>query len=299
MKNIFILLITIFLFQSCKTYKSNPITNLKKDIQEILKDKNATVGVSVWGKSLKDTISINGDTHLPMQSVYKFHIATAVLNEIDNGNLNFNDTIKLTKELLDNSLWSVIKKKYTADDKIELKEIIKYTVANSDNIGCDILLDLIGGPKIVEDYMFENNINDIAIKHNEKTMQKDWKLQYLNWTTANTANKTLKTFYENKSNQLSSESHSFLWSVMKESWFGKISLKTYLPENIEIAHKTGHSGKNKEGVTGAQNDIGIIFPPNGDYFYLSILVSDSTESGDINKKIIADIAKLTYDYFTI
>lgn len=298
MKKIIISIIAIVLLQNCGTNNSIEIDNLRKEIQTVLRDKKATVGISVWGKSPKDTISINGDIHLPMQSIYKFHIATAVLHEVDKGKLNLNDTIELTNELLDNPLWSVIKKEYPEGGKIELKEVIKYTVANSDNIGCDILLDLIGGPKVVEDYMHKNGISEIAIRHNEKTMQKDWELQYLNWTTANAANKTLKTFFENRKNQISSESHTFLWDVMKQSWLGEISMKTYLPEKTKIAHKTGHSGKNDKGITGAQNDVGLIFLPNGDHFYLSILISNSTEESEVNKKIIADISKLTYDYFT-
>jgi len=56
--------------------------------------------------------------------------------------------------------------------------------------------------------------------------------------------------------------------------------------------------KNKVAVvTGAQNDIGIVFLPNGKHFYLSVLVSDSKEDSNVNEKLIADIAKLAWDYF--
>ena len=55
--------------------------------------------------------------------------------------------------------------------------------------------------------------------------------------------------------------------------------------------------KKNEGLTGALNDIGIIFLPNNSYFYLSILFNDSSESDEINQMIIAEIAKLTWDYF--
>jgi beta-lactamase class A/beta-lactamase class A VEB len=64
-----------------------------------------------------------------------------------------------------------------------------------------------------------------------------------------------------------------------------------------VAHKTGHSGKNNEGVTGAQNDIGIIFLPDGRHYYLSILVSNSVEIGEVNRQIISGITKLTWQFF--
>lgn len=273
------------------------ISILKDKIEKILIDKNATVGVAIAGISPDDTISINGDKQLPMQSVYKYHLALTVLREVDKRVWNLNDTIEITKEHLDNSLWSMIRKKIPDGGILKLSEVIKYTVANSDNVGCDLLFDMIGGPIIAQNYMHETGISQVAIRDKEAMLQSDWKMQYRNWTTANAANKTLKLFFENKENQLSAKSHKFLWEIMKKSWFGKISMKTYLPEDVIIAHKTGHSGKNDEGITGAQNDIGIIFLPNGNYFYLSILISDSTEESKVNKKIIADIAKLSYDYF--
>ena len=64
-------------------------------------------------------------------------------------------------------------------------------------------------------------------------------------------------------------------------------MKSYLPENTVIAHKTGHSGKNDEGITDTRNNIRIIFLRNGNYFYMNILISNLTEESEVNKKIIA------------
>lgn len=296
MNKIKFLMIFIF-FLIFKTSKGQEISILKKDIEKILTDKNATVGISVAGINPIDTISINGYKKFPMQSVYKYHLALTVLHQVDLGKLSLNDTITITKQHLDNKLWSIIRKKYPNGGNLALKEVIKYTVANSDNVGCDLLFELIGGPKIANTYMHKVGITDINIKDNEKTIQSNWNLQYQNWTTPIESTNALRKFFENKNQQLLSQTYSFLWKIMKKSWFGNISMKSYLPQNTIIAHKTGHSGKNEKGITGAQNDIGIIFLPNGKHYYLSVLISDSKESSEINQEIIADISKLTYDYF--
>lgn len=78
---------------------------------------------------------------------------------------------------------------------------------------------------------------------------------------------------------------------------GKKAIKGKLPKGTIVAHKTGHSGQNKAGLTAAQNDIGIVFLPDGSHFYISVLVGDSVETPEVNKKIISDIAKLAWDYF--
>jgi beta-lactamase class A len=45
------------------------------------------------------------------------------------------------------------------------------------------------------------------------------------------------------------------------------------------------------------NDIGIVFLPNGKHFFISVFVTNSKENADTNEKIIADVAKATWDYF--
>lgn len=62
--------------------------SLKKEIKQIIKDKNATVGVSVLDFENKKSIDINGNIKLPMLSVFKFHVALAVLNQIDQEKLH-------------------------------------------------------------------------------------------------------------------------------------------------------------------------------------------------------------------
>ncbi len=296
MTNKVILLILLF---SLTTSYSNgqSIDSLRQKINETLVGKDAIVGIAITGLNPNDTLSINGDIHLPLQSVFKYHIALAVLNQVDKGKFSLTEKISITKEDLNNNLWSPIRKKYPEGVDLTLAEILKFTVAYSDNVGCDLLLKCIGGPKVVESYLHQIGITDIAIKHDERTQQSTWKYQYENWTTAKAANRALKIFFENTNKQLSNESYNFLWEIMKGTKTGKRSIRGFLPKDATVAHKTGHSGKNEDGLTGAKNDIGIIFLPNGSYFYLSVLVCNSNEENAVNEKIIADIAKLTWDYF--
>lgn len=54
---------------------------------------------------------------------------------------------------------------------------------------------------------------------------------------------------------------------------------------------------NKQGVTAAVNDIGIVTLPNGEHFAISVFVSNSKENNETNEKIISDISRITWDYF--
>jgi len=271
--------------------------SLKEKIQRIITSKNVEVGVAIIGNTGKDTLSINGNRHFPLQSVFKFHIALAVLSQIDNGKFNLNQKIKIEKKDLIPDLYSPIRDEYPNGATLALSKILAYTVSQSDNVGCEVLLKLIGGPEVVEKYCKDNGIKDISIKINEEEQQANWDLQFQNWTTPKAANEILEKFYSNKSNLLSKKSHHFIWKVMKGTETGQNRLKGQLPKRTIVAHKTGSSGANKEGLTAAVNDIGIVFLPGGQHYYISVFVTNSTENAETNEKIIADISKATWDYF--
>ena len=291
-------LLTGYILLTAQFLVGQSIEDLRKEIEQVLAEKTATVGVAIKGVNPQDTISINGDLHLPMQSVFKFHLALAALHQVDKGKLNFNDSIAIDRAYMDrySHLWSPLRKKYPNGAKVPLPEIIQYSVALSDNVGCDLLFKLVGGTDVVQSFFQKIGVKDIAIKHTEIIMQANWDLQYANWTTAKAANQVLQLFFENDK-LLSDESYDFLLDVLKGAKTGKKKIRGCLPKDAIVAHKTGTSGKNTHGLTGASNDIGIVYLPDESYFYLSVLVSDSMEDSEANQKIIADIAKLAWDYF--
>lgn len=294
-----LLFLSILFLTNCQTSK-NPTDALRSKIQEIVSSKSAIVGVSIIGNNSKDTISLHGDRRFPMQSIFKFHIALAVLSEVDKGNLSLDQKILISKDdLLPDDFWSPLRDENPNGGVFTIARLIQYSVSNSDNTACDVLIRLIGTPKTVEEYFKKNNIQDIQITFNEKDMQAKWENMFQNWTTPKAASETLKMFYENKNNLLSKESYDFFWKTNIETTTGNNRIKGQLPEGTIVAHKTGWSGTNEEtGITAAVNNIGIVFLPNGEYFIISVFVTESKESFDTNEKIIADIAKATYDFYT-
>lgn len=269
--------------------------SLKSTLENIIKDKNAKIGVSVWHLEKGDTLSINGNKHLPMQSVFKLHIAMATLDLVDKGKLKLDQKIKLTKENLLQNTWSPLREKYpNGNVDVPLSELITFTVSQSDNNGCDIILDLIGGTDVVQNYMNRINIKDFQIVANEQTMHKILDIQYQNYSSANSTNSVLKKLYTQQ--VLKKESKYFLIKILEETSTGPKRLKGELPKDIAVAHKTGTSFT-ENGKTPATNDVGVITLPNNEHIIVSILVSDSYEDDKTNEKIIADIAKASFDYY--
>lgn len=293
----FYLIVLLISFTSLQT-TAQTTNQLRQKIQQIVSTKNALVGVSIMGNNGKDTLSLNGNEHFPLQSVFKFHIALLMLSKIDNGKFSLEQKIKIEQKDIIPTLYSPIANKYPKGVTLTIARILEYTVAESDNVGCELLLKLLGGPKAVEDYFVKNNFTNVSIKINEEVMQANWDLQYQNWTTPKAATEVLAAFYYNTKKLLSAKSHDFIWKLMKQTKTGADRLKGQLPKGTAIAHKTGSSGTNKAGLTAAVNDIGIVFLPNGQHFFLSVFVTNSSENANMNEKMIADIAKATWDHFT-
>lgn len=267
---------------------------LRKKITEIAKSIDGQVGVAIMDLSGKDTLVFNTHGIFPMQSVFKFPLALAVLKKVDEGKLSLSQKIKLThRDLLPNT-WSPLRDKYpNANVEVSLEEVLRYTVTHSDNNGCDILFRLLKGPKKVHDYIQRLGVKEIAIKHNEEEMHKEWNAQFDNWSKTRAMLSLLEMFYDKK--LLTPASQSLLWQMMAQTSTGPNRIKGLLPKETEVLHRTGTGDQNEEGISGAVNDVGIVRLPNGKYFAIVIYLGRVKGEIPALEKKIAEISRLTYE----
>lgn len=292
------LLIFVVLLASITAYAEiSGDSVLTGKIETIVKGKNADVGIAVLGIENDYSFSINGRKAYPMQSVYKFHIALAVLNDIDQGKFSLDKKILLKKNDLLPDTWSPLRNKYpNGNVSIPLSEILEATITQSDNNGCDILLRLIGGPSAVKTFLSNKGIDGFDIKASEEESHRNWETQFTNWSTPISATNLLKAFYMRKI--VTEKSSAYFWNVLVSTKTGEGRLKGQLPKNVIVAHKTGTSDTNKNGTTAAINDIGIIELPNGTHYAIAVFVSNSSETVPVNEKIISDISKTVWESFS-
>jgi beta-lactamase class A len=270
---------------------------LRIKINAYLQLKQAEVGVAIYDLEKGDTLTINENKQYPMQSVYKFHLALAVLKQVDKGKLALNQKLLITKQDLIPKTWSPMRDKYPDGNvKLALAEILEFTVAKSDNNGCDVLFRLLGGPEKVNQFMHRLGVEKINIAFNEDEMHQSFEAQYSNWTTPYTTVALLKAFYEGK--LLSKKSTDFLKQTLISTSTGPKRIKGLLPEGTVVAHKTGTSGVNDEGVISAVNDVGILTLPNGKYVALAVYVSKAKETEAACEKMIAEVSKMVWDEFS-
>lgn len=273
------------------------IDTLRKELNQIIATKKATVGVSIKAIEDKDTLNINGNLNAPLMSVFKFHISLATLHLVDKGKLSLNQKIFIKKEDLHENTWSPIRDEFPNGNMyLTLDQLLRYTISHSDNNGCDILLELIGGAATVQKFINKQGIKDFVIKLNEQDMR-IWGNLYINTTTPLATTELLEKFYKGK--VLKKKTTKYLYQLMVETSRGITWMKAGLPEGTELAHRTGISGTNENGLRGAMNDVGIFKLPNGKHIIISIYLKNITEEREDTEKMIADLTKATWNYFRI
>ncbi|MFA5863402.1 MAG: class A beta-lactamase [Phycisphaerae bacterium] len=275
---------------------SQKLVKLQRNIEQFSCRAEGRVGVAICLLETYETIDIAGDERFPMQSVYKMPIAMAVLHNVDVGCLHLDECIEVGREeLAAGSLYSPIRDKFPSGTKLTVRQLIHYAVSESDNVACDILLHLAGGPQCVTDYLRGLGLDEVMVATTEREMTANNALQYRNWATPRGALKMLAVFHAGAG--LSPQSHAVLNEALAGVVTGPRRIKGLLPPGTTVVHKTGTSGT-MAGRTAATNDIGIITLPNGKHLAIAVFINDSAADIESRESTIARIARAAYDFFT-
>jgi beta-lactamase class A len=258
------------------------------------KESGGELGISVKNIETGDSISLNANRPFVMQSSFKFPIALAVLNQVENHLLTLEQKVRVIQSKLPKDTWSPLRDQLKTEiTNVSIKELLVYMVSHSDNIACDYLLDIIGGPIVVEKFIHQKGIKDISIKFSESEMGKTWEAQYQNWVHPEAMSNLFIMLFQGKI--LSSENTKYLIKLMEETSTGPERLKGLLPKGTVVAHRTGTSGTNDEGMRAAVVDAGVLYLPNGQHVAISVFVTASKKEIPLIEAVIAKVAKAVWD----
>jgi len=269
---------------------------LRVQMEKISVDAKGHVGAAVMVLETGASADLRGGEHFPMHSVYKLPIAMAVLRRVDRGELKLDQTVKVEKsDFVREGMYSPVRDKNPNGAQLTIAELLRYAVSESDGTASDVLLGLAGGARGVMAFLNEIKVTGINVVNSEKEIGRDWQTQYENWATPSGAVELLAALQARR--WLSAESQALVLKLLTESLPGAKRLKGQLPAGTIVAHKTGTGGE-REGITSATNDIGIITLPDGRHLAVAVFVSDSKADEATREAVIARIAKAAWDWGT-
>lgn len=274
------------------TVGANAQLLIQQQITDIAKNARGIVAVTALNIETRDSISYNGDVQMVMQSVMKFPIALAVMQQVEKGKLKLDQTIKIRERDLHHTNGPLYEK-HPKGVEMTISALLSQMVSLSDNNACDILLNKLGGVKPVMDYLAGIGIKGVVVDASEADMAVAWEVQYTNWCKPADMVHLLDVFY--KGNALNRAGTDTLMKKMAETTTGPKQIKALLPAGTFVAHKTGRSATNTAGLTPATNDVGIITLPNGQHLAIAVFVGNSTADLDTRETVIAQITKAIWD----
>lgn len=269
-------------------------TELGDKIAALLQGKRLRAGIALCDLATGDTLTMCGGERFPMMSVFKFPLALSILHDADAGCWSLSDTLRISKGDLPDNTWSPLRDRSPEGGVYTIAELLQYTVSLSDNNGCDILLRLSGSPTNLNDYVHSLGIDGIAIARTEADMHRDPQTIHDNYSTPRAMLQLVRLF--EGGSLLKSDTQAFLQQTMAETSTG--SVRKLLPEGTVVAHKTGSSGRDAQGIAAATNDAGILHLPSGQRIAYVIFLADSAESDEETYDLIARIAQIIYNEYS-
>jgi len=277
---------------------ANESKSIENALQEYINGKDARIGVAVIING-KDTVSVNGNRDFPMMSVVKFPLALTVVHWVDTNGMSLNDNVTFSENALNEDTYSPMLKKYgKSRNTMTIRELLEWSLAESDNNAADILLHRVGGTSGVTSIMRQMGISDeIVIGASEEDMHRDPYLSYLNRTTP----LAMAQLFDKFNNEMRNASQSYSEiSVMLEqcrTGLDRLALPL-LPTNAMIGHKTGTGFPTSEGRISAVNDCGYVNLSNGTRYSIAVFVADSGYDMAATSAIIAEISKIVWKSLT-
>ncbi|MBB6250522.1 class A beta-lactamase [Nitrospirillum iridis] len=298
------------------------MTALQTRLDRLARDFPGRAGVAVRDGASGAVVGVKGDERFPEQSVFKLTVAVALLDLVDKGAMDLKQ--KVTLYPTDRSVyWQPLAKNITpAGWTTTLDDLMARMVADSDNIAADTVLRLIGGPAVVQAALTARGLEGIRVDRDERHLQSD--ILGLTWTdayvepaafeaaaaavpaatrlvkreaylsdprdTAEPSAMALLLDRLDKGDLLSPASTRRLMDILNHTTTQPHRLKAGLGAGWTVAHKPG-AGPSVEGVTLANNDVGLMTAPDGGRYAVAVYVASLQGPREKADAFIASVAR--------
>ena len=264
-----------------------------RKISEMLHGRHAEVGVA-WIADGREHV-VNGHDGYPLMSVFKLHGAIAALRQMERRGIPTDTLIAVrAEEMLENTYSPMLRLYGKRDFTIRLDSLLHYSVAESDNNACDIIIRLAGGIEGINAEMRAIRLTGFSLTETEASMHADPMRSYNNRSTPLSVAVLFKKLYED--GILGEPYATLLKKILLSTSTGLNKIKAALKPGMTLAHKTGTGFALPDGTLTADNAAGVITLPDGRRIYIAVLIKDSKLGADGNARLIREIAEAVIKY---
>jgi len=246
---------------------------------------SALTGTSSANAEASGSLSIQSTERFAMCSTFKWVLAAAILQQVDQGKRKVADPIKYSKkDLLD---YAPVTTMHVAKGEMTIGDLCAAAISLSDNTAANLLLPLIGGPAGLTSFVRSLGDTVTRFDRTEPALNSNIDGDEQDTTTPEAMSTLLRTVFTGT--VLHPESLKLLKDWMVATTTGNARIRAGVPRGVVVGDKTGTGERN------ATNDVGIVWLPNKPPVFLSIYTSGGTLDADGRNQVIADITSLVFD----
>jgi beta-lactamase class A len=240
------------------------------------------VGIAAFDTASGRGFEYRASDRFPMCSTFKFLAAAAVLQRIDQKQEHLDRRISYTKgDLLE---WAPITREHLPEGSMTLDALCAAAIEYSDNTAGNLLLQTIGGPAKLTDYVRSLGDNVTRLDRVEPDLNSAIKGDERDTTSPAAMLNNIKTLL--LKDRLSPESRQRLTNWLVANTTGAKRLRSGLPPTWRIGDKTG------TGDNGAVGDIAIAWPPHRTPILIAVYLADSTASAETLNAAFVETARV-------
>jgi beta-lactamase class A len=264
---------------------------LKARLGELALKAGGKVGIALMHVESGRSVTVGGEQWLPLQSVFKLPLAVAVLQDVKGGQVSPEQMLTVSAEDRAPGVASNEKKWTQVPRTVSVRQLLEYSLVDSDNTASDKLLDLIGGPAALTGRMQSLGFQGIAVRAPTKAMGPSGELP--NDATAEALARLLAALARGEI--LESSQRALLWEVMARARTGERRIRAGLPPGTHVLDKTG------TGANGSvTNDVGLVtLPGNAGHLAIAVFIAGSSLPSRAQEDLIAEIARTSFHSFVL
>lgn len=256
---------------------------LSSQLNKYLQDVNSKYSLVIKNYKTNENFSINSNAQVPSASIIKLFILGKAFQSVEKGELDLNEMITVTRdEKVHFSIVSVLE----SVQSYSVKDLLTLMIIQSDNTATNVIIDRLGIENInyfISEQGFKNTV--LARKMMDFESIKKGKENY---TCAEDVALLLDRLYHGKF--INEEYDNIMIQILKLQLDNSM-MRMDLPDDLEIAHKTGD-------LDCLKHDTSIVYNDKiGDYIF--VMLTYEAESDSYARGFIASVSKATYDYFVM
>ncbi len=281
------LLSLLTVFVSMLSFASSPnFKSVERKIRQVEGEISARIGVTILDTQGNTKWDYKGNERVPLTSTFKTIACAKLLRDAEHGELLLTDSVTVVSKLL--QAYSPVTKDLLGR-KISFKEACSAAMLTSDNTAANIVLEAIGGPSELTQFIRSIGDNVTRLDRSEPELNEGKPGDIRDTTTPTAIAETISELLYGTT--LSKTSQLQLKSWMVNNQVTENLLRSVLPVGWEIADRSGAGGYGSRSITA------VVWSQTHAPKIISIYIAETGASFEQRNESIVKIGKAVFNHY--